>query len=80
VSQLGGADELAAGRENLTLPGRLYGGKRLAQEGLVREVRTERQGNWPERTVYEITREGLRAFGIVRTEALQKIEWRAESL
>jgi ABC-2 type transport system ATP-binding protein len=28
VSQLGGADELATGRENLTLQGRLYGGSR----------------------------------------------------
>ena len=28
VSQLGGADELATGRENLTLQGRLYGGRR----------------------------------------------------
>ncbi len=34
--------------------------KRLANEGLVREVRTERVGNRPERTVYEITGEGRR--------------------
>ena len=43
--------------------GSLYGAlKRLASEGLVREVRTERVGNRPERTVYEITPEGQRAL------------------
>ncbi len=47
--------------------GSLYGAlKRLANEGLVREVRTERVGNRPERTVYEITREGQRALAAVR--------------
>ena len=36
--------------------GSVYGAlKRLANEGLVRELRTERVGNRPERTVYEIT-------------------------
>ncbi len=30
VSQLGGADELATGRENLVLQGRLYGGDRAS--------------------------------------------------
>ena len=41
--------------------GSLYGAlKRLANEGLVREVRTERVGNRPERTVYEITADGRR--------------------
>ena len=54
--------------------GSLYGAlKRLANEGLVREVRTERVGNRPERTVYEITREGQRALAAVRDEALHEL-------
>ena len=35
VSQLGGADELATGRENLILQGRLYGGSKAAVAGRV---------------------------------------------
>ncbi len=38
VSQLGGADELATGRENLTLQGRLYGGTRADVARRVVEV------------------------------------------
>lgn len=54
--------------------GSLYGAlKRLAHEGLVREVRTERVGNRPERTVYEITREGHRALDAVRDQALREL-------
>jgi DNA-binding PadR family transcriptional regulator len=54
--------------------GSLYGAlKRLAHEGLVREVRTERVGNRPERTVYEITREGYRALDAVRDQALREL-------
>jgi DNA-binding PadR family transcriptional regulator len=54
--------------------GSLYGAlKRLASEGLVREVRTERVGNRPERTVYEITREGHRALAAVREQALRRL-------
>jgi len=54
--------------------GSLYGAlKRLANEGLVREVRTERVGNRPERTVYEITREGQRALAAVRDQALREL-------
>ncbi len=54
--------------------GSLYGAlKRLANEGLVREVRTERVGNRPERTVYEITPEGRRALSAVRDQALRTL-------
>ena len=54
--------------------GSLYGAlKRMANEGLVREVRTERVGNRPERTVYEITAEGRRALSAVRDEALRTL-------
>jgi DNA-binding PadR family transcriptional regulator len=56
-------------------PGSLYGGlKRLAAEGLIQEVRTEREGNRPERTVYEITGEGRRALAALRDNALREIE------
>ena len=55
-------------------PGSLYGAlKRLASEGLIREVRTERQGNRPERTVYEITREGRRSLSALHDEALHQV-------
>jgi DNA-binding PadR family transcriptional regulator len=55
-------------------PGSLYGAlKRLAGEGLIREVRTERQGNRPERTVYEITPEGRRSLNALHDEALHQV-------
>jgi DNA-binding PadR family transcriptional regulator len=55
--------------------GSVYGAlKRLASEGLVREVRTERVGNRPERTVYEITSEGLRALAAVHFTALHELD------
>jgi ABC-2 type transport system ATP-binding protein len=38
VSQLGGADELATGRENLILQGRLYGGSKAVVAGRVNHV------------------------------------------
>jgi DNA-binding PadR family transcriptional regulator len=54
--------------------GSVYGAlKRLAAEGLVREVRTERVGNRPERTVYEITPEGNRSLAAIREGALREI-------
>ncbi len=55
--------------------GSLYGAlKRLANEGLVREVRTERVGNRPERTVYEITTDGRRALSVLREQALRQLD------
>jgi DNA-binding PadR family transcriptional regulator len=55
-------------------PGSLYGAlKRLAAEGLIREVRTERQGNRPERTVFEITTEGRRSLSALHDQALGRI-------
>jgi DNA-binding PadR family transcriptional regulator len=54
--------------------GSLYGAlKRMAGEGLVREIRTERVGNRPERTVYEITPEGRQALSAIRDGILHKI-------
>jgi DNA-binding PadR family transcriptional regulator len=55
--------------------GPVYGAlKRLASEGLVREVRTERIGNRPERTVFEITSEGRRALAAVHFTALRELD------
>ena len=43
--------------------GALYGALgRLQREGLIDAVRTEREGNYPERVVYAITEEGKRAL------------------
>ena len=54
--------------------GSVYGAlKRMAREGLVRELRTERVGNRPERTVFEITPEGRHALSAIREEILHKI-------
>jgi DNA-binding PadR family transcriptional regulator len=54
--------------------GSVYGAlKRLASEDLVRELRTEKVGNRPERTIYEITPEGRRALAAVRHTALREL-------
>lgn len=54
--------------------GALYGAlKRLAGEGLIAEVRSERVGNLPERTVYEITERGHEALAAVHNDALRTI-------
>ena len=59
--------------------GGLYGAiKRLANEGLIREVRTEREGNYPERQVYAITEEGRTALGVQRDEGLRSIVFRPD--
>jgi DNA-binding PadR family transcriptional regulator len=55
--------------------GSVYGAlKRMASEGLIREVRTERVGNRPERTIYEITREGQRSLAAIRDMALRDLD------
>jgi DNA-binding PadR family transcriptional regulator len=54
--------------------GALYGAlARLVREGLVAELRTERQGNYPERTVYEITPEGQRARDTLHDQMLRTV-------
>ncbi|GAA3588280.1 PadR family transcriptional regulator [Nonomuraea rosea] len=53
-------------------PGSLYGAlQRMAAEGLVRPLRTERQGGRPPRTIYEITTEGRHELEIHRSTALR---------
>ena len=54
--------------------GAVYGAmKRLAAEGLLREQRSEREGNRPTRQVYEITDDGRRALDQLRREGLSEV-------
>lgn len=70
---------LQAEREHLHLwtdvsVGSLYQAiKRLVAEGLLEEVRTEKQGNLPERQVYGITGEGRLRLKELQSEALRRI-------
>jgi len=54
--------------------GSIYGAiKRLGSEGLIAEVRTERDGNFPERQVYDITPAGLESLARLRSDHLQEL-------
>jgi DNA-binding PadR family transcriptional regulator len=54
--------------------GSLYGAiKRLAAEGLIEEVRTEREGAYPPRQIWQITQTGRAAAGVIRMAALREI-------
>ena len=54
--------------------GALYGAlKRLAGEGLITEVRTERAGSYPERQVWGITDQGRISLTNLRMEGLSEI-------
>jgi DNA-binding PadR family transcriptional regulator len=54
--------------------GALYGAmKRLAAEGLIEEVRAEREGAYPERQVYAITESGRVSLGVTKMDALREI-------
>ena len=57
--------------------GSLYGAiKRLANEGLIEEVRVERAGAYPERQVYDITADGRRALSTLRETGLSTVDFR----
>jgi DNA-binding PadR family transcriptional regulator len=57
------------------LVGSVYGAlKRLANEDLIREVRTEKVGNRPERTVYEITEAGRHSLAAIHDSALRDLD------
>ena len=59
--------------------GSLYGAiKRLASEGLIAEVRVEREGSYPERQVWGITTAGRIALGKLRYDGLTEIVVRAD--
>lgn len=54
--------------------GSLYGAiKRLAAEGLIVEARTEREGAYPERQVWEISESGREALRTMRLDGLREI-------
>ena len=54
--------------------GAIYGTlRRMADEGLIEPVRSERQGNMPERTVYAITAEGRRELAVLRDRFLRDV-------
>jgi DNA-binding PadR family transcriptional regulator len=59
--------------------GALYGAlKRLAADGLIEEVRAEREGSYPERQVYSITDAGRVSLGVEKLNALREIVVRAD--
>jgi DNA-binding PadR family transcriptional regulator len=60
--------------------GAVYGVlKRLAGEGLIEVVRTEREGNYPERQVYDVTPAGTLALDGLRRHGLEEIEMPPDS-
>ncbi|NQX26401.1 PadR family transcriptional regulator [Microbacteriaceae bacterium VKM Ac-2854] len=59
--------------------GSLYGAiKRLVTEGLLTIVRTEREGNFPERQVYAITADGRARLDRIRALELSTISFRPD--
>ena len=59
--------------------GAIYGAiKRLAAENLIEPVRTEREGNYPERQVFAITGAGRAALADIRRDALATIVLRPD--
>jgi DNA-binding PadR family transcriptional regulator len=58
-------------------PGAIYGAiKRLAADGLIVERRTEREGNYPARQIYDITESGSAMLAELRREGLDQIVYR----
>ena len=59
--------------------GSLYGViKRLAAEGLISELRVEREGNYPERQVYEISAAGRTALAVLRQDGLGTVVFKPD--
>ena len=59
--------------------GAIYGAlKRLAADGLIHAVRVEREGNYPERQVFEVTEAGLASLRVIRREALETLVYRPD--
>lgn len=59
--------------------GALYGAiKRLGAEGLLAEVRTEREGSYPERQVYAITDAGRTSLAELQRAGLEQISFRPD--
>jgi DNA-binding PadR family transcriptional regulator len=59
--------------------GAVYGAiKRLAAEGLIEELRVERDGHYPERSVYGVTSAGVAMLAELRREGLDTIVLRPD--
>jgi DNA-binding PadR family transcriptional regulator len=59
--------------------GAIYGAiKRLAADGLIAELRVEREGNYPERQVYDVTAEGRQNLDELRRHELDTIVYRPD--
>lgn len=59
--------------------GAIYGAmKRLAADGLIEVVRTEREGNFPERHVYTITEAGRLQLDLLRQDGLLDVHVRPD--
>ncbi|MGI3784307.1 MAG: PadR family transcriptional regulator, partial [Janthinobacterium lividum] len=59
--------------------GALYGAlKRLAAEGLLADVRVEREGSYPERQVYGITEAGRTALAELHRQGLEQVWFRPD--
>ncbi|GAA2239952.1 PadR family transcriptional regulator [Rarobacter faecitabidus] len=57
--------------------GGLYGAaRRLAADGLIEQLRTEKHGNYPERQIFAITDTGRKSLRIMRHKALTELSWR----
>jgi DNA-binding PadR family transcriptional regulator len=51
---------------------------RMADEGIIEAVRTERAGNMPARTVYAITDTGRQELAVLRGDALREVRLRPD--
>lgn len=51
---------------------------RMADEGIIEAVRTERSGNMPARTVYAITDTGRQELAVLRGDALREVRMRPD--
>ncbi len=51
---------------------------RMADEGIIEAVRTERAGNMPARTVYAITDTGRQELAVLRGDALREVRMRPD--
>ena len=59
--------------------GSLYGAlNRMADEGIIEAVRTERSGNMPARTIYAITDVGRQELSVLRDDVLREVRLRAD--
>ncbi len=59
--------------------GSLYGAlNRMADEGIIEAVRTERSGNMPARTIYAITELGRRELNVLRDATLREVRLRPD--